>query len=629
MVNFSGVNGFNIQKAKDLFKEREQQNLEKEKPVLSSDLLSGMGADISMNNIDSSYLTEENKQRLKQYQSEEAPAGITIEPTSDYTDMPIVAEDYDPATQSPEINKDPQITAAPIDEPSSAPVSEVPPTEIVEEEPVVEEEPIENTKGHRPTGPVGNDEGVPVFTDPQEFQNWIEQQSQGEVDGVIGQEEILAAINSFREAGTTSVRIGDRTYQLYLDETGEGVQTGDEDSIVLTIGGDVTTGAGDDIVIAYNVGDINTNDGDDTVILAGAGRNGYTDEGGVVNTGNGNDRVSVNTDSFIYLHTNAGDDTIDVFSSDNSIVADDGNDTINLYGNSNNVSAGSANPYGQDNDTVNVYGDANMIRTGAGNDTFYLYDNGSVDSEGNLYNNNTVMGEGDDDTYYVYAEGNELYGGEGGDTYINAGGLSDEAFNAQIKDTAVNPGPTACGGGGGCSGSGGCSSTGATSTVSTETQSVLNSRKLGDMVNNPVSITVILLKASGIEVPEGIDTQAELKAFLTTLFGTEAFDELPEDIQNEIRKYLGLPMTQNDELVPIEGEEGMPCQFIQDGLATAGVEVPEGTDTPEEWQAFLTEYSASEGFSALPEEQKKAITEYLGSFEVAETDPPVEEETET
>lgn len=156
---------------------------------------------------------------------------------------------------------------------------------------------------------------------------------------------------------------------------------------------------------------ITTGTGDDTILAA---------KGDTVRSGAGNDNITLNGD-YVELDAGAGADTVNGSSNYATVKAGAGNDSIVLGGKYVSIDAGS------DNDYVSINGAESTVLGGAGNDTIEV----GADAK-----NAVVDGGAGDDSIISAAGGVTITGGAGKDTISVSG--ADWVVDAGADNDSLN-----------------------------------------------------------------------------------------------------------------------------------------------------------------------------------------------
>ena len=219
--------------------------------------------------------------------------------------------------------------------------------------------------------------------------------------------------------------------------TGDDIFDGAVADIFGKTGNDIiNAGAGNDIIYAWGAGNktINGGTGNDIVSIFGLGNT-------IINGGEGNDRISVfdfaedNTDRHV-ISAGVGDDTILVSSGDDIFTVDAGagNDFMDIGASNGTFDAGEG-----DDDIFALFANGNKISAGAGDDLIVL---DATASTGNV-----VFGGTGDDTIVTIPifgfdpEGpalgqHEIHGGSGNDTIFS--GIGNDTIYDGAGDDIIN-----------------------------------------------------------------------------------------------------------------------------------------------------------------------------------------------
>jgi Ca2+-binding RTX toxin-like protein len=224
--------------------------------------------------------------------------------------------------------------------------------------------------------------------------------------------------------------------------TGDDIFDGAVGDISGKTGNDIiNAGSGNDIVYAWGAGNktINGGTGNDTIDIRGFGNT-------TIDGGEGNDRIRIidgaqlstvtgGVDRHI-IFAGAGDDSVVVSSNDDIFTVDtgSGNDFIDIGSSKGTFDAGDGN-----DDIFALFANGNKISAGAGNDLIVL---DSTASTGNV----VFGGTGDDTIVTIPILGfepgdpplgkHEIHGGAGNDTIIS--GLGDDIIYDDAGDDIIN-----------------------------------------------------------------------------------------------------------------------------------------------------------------------------------------------
>lgn len=225
--------------------------------------------------------------------------------------------------------------------------------------------------------------------------------------------------------------------------TGDDIFDGAVDNLSGKTGNDIiNAGAGNDIIFAWGAGNktINGGTGNDTVSIRGFGNT-------IINGGEGNDRISV-TDGAQFsdvvtggvdrhvISAGVGDDSIAVSSGDDIFTVDAGagNDFIDIGSSKGTFDAGDGN-----DDIFALFANGNKISAGAGNDLIVL---DASESTGNV----VFGGTGDDTIVTIPIFGfepdspplgqHEIHGGAGNDTIFS--GIGNDTIYDGAGDDIIN-----------------------------------------------------------------------------------------------------------------------------------------------------------------------------------------------
>ncbi len=231
---------------------------------------------------------------------------------------------------------------------------------------------------------------------------------------VIGNNNIINCVD-----GNDNITVqGDNNTINTTEGTKLTIVQGNNNTINGSSGNDNITTAGDNNTISGN-------NGDDTILVSSGNNNSITG-------GNGNDYITLNgtnAEGFDVLGE-AGNDTINITSSDNGCTFDagEGENIITNSGNNNTILSGS------NNDTITNYGNNNSINSGAGNDII-----------NNTGSNNTITTGGGKDEITTSGNYNTINSGDGNDTIKNSGnnnnilgGAGDDSFINEGMNNTIN-----------------------------------------------------------------------------------------------------------------------------------------------------------------------------------------------
>lgn len=219
----------------------------------------------------------------------------------------------------------------------------------------------------------------------------------------------------------------DQDDNLNIIGTGNTISTGNGDDRIVAEGGvnTIDSGAGDNVIIAngeYNT--INSGAGNDIISVNG--------DNNMVNSGAGNDVITASGYA-VGINSGLGNDNITVESVDSVINLSNGNNSVIAKGENINIQAGNGDNYleidgfgnvinfGNGNNNITNVGDSTTISIGGGNST--------INHEGN---NSSITTAGGNDTINAYGDGLNIATQTGADTIKLVGnyGIIDSGAGA-------------------------------------------------------------------------------------------------------------------------------------------------------------------------------------------------------
>jgi len=278
----------------------------------------------------------------------------------------------------------------------------------------------------------------------------------GDVDMVIDGNDSSAGVTVQTGAGDDDITV-DEVDTIFNVTLGDG-----NDTFTITNSDKVTanTGAGDDTVNIDNANDtltLNTAAGDDTVEINSGGIDAAT----TINTGADNDTVNIDASSVgaaLTVNTEGGADTVQIDDTGNDVTVNTGagDDGITVA-----IDAAASVDAGADDDTITLSGDSNaVIDGGDGSDTLVLAGNDYTDSDLSFENieildirtagNDGVLSDdqfASDNTFDLVGTGNSslnfltIQADSANDTTINASGVTHSTgFNKGTLHITGNDG---------------------------------------------------------------------------------------------------------------------------------------------------------------------------------------------
>ena len=149
-----------------------------------------------------------------------------------------------------------------------------------------------------------------------------------------------------------------------------------------------------------------------------------------IDTGEGNDTLTINSDNNTNIQTGSGNDKLNILGDANTADTGSGDDTVLIIGKENNVQSL------EGNNTFNISGDKNIITGGIGNEKITV--SGSE---------NTINTDAGNDVIKIYGDSNKLET-TGGENEIDIEGNTNEITGGNGKDKITIEGDSniACGG---------------------------------------------------------------------------------------------------------------------------------------------------------------------------------------
>lgn len=173
--------------------------------------------------------------------------------------------------------------------------------------------------------------------------------------------------------------------------------------------------AGNDTIISNGNNAIYGESGDDRITQNGS--NGST----IISSGDGNDTLLINSDNNTNIQTGSGNNTTTITGSNNNLTTENGNNKITTNGNNNTITTGNGD------NRFSIVGNENQITTGEGNKIIGIQGN-----------NNTLTGQDGNNTINIIGGNNTITTGNG-NTNTNVRGnennLEYGTGNAEIEIT--------------------------------------------------------------------------------------------------------------------------------------------------------------------------------------------------